>query len=58
MKCLPLNLLDALRAFEASPVLKEAFGAFGPAYVKLKMQDWNDYARHLTVWERETTLDC
>ena len=58
VKCLPLNLLDALRAFEASPVLKEAFGAFGPAYVKLKMQDWNDYARHLTVWERETTLDC
>ncbi len=58
VKCLPLNLLDALRAFEASPVLKEAFGAFGPAYVKLKMQDWNDYARHLTAWERETTLDC
>ena len=58
VKKLPLNLLDALRAFEASPVVAEAFGAFVPAYAKLKHQDWEDYARHLTAWERDTTLDC
>ena len=58
VKRLPLNLLDAVRAFEASQVMRESFGAFVPAYVKLKTQDWNDYARHLTAWERDTTLDC
>ena len=58
-KRLPLNLLDALRAFEASPTLREALGsAFVGSYAKLKHADWNDYARHLTEWERQTTLDC
>jgi glutamine synthetase len=56
---LPLNLLDALRAFAADTRLREALGVdFADAYVKLKTQDWNAYARHLTAWERETTLDC
>ena len=58
VKRLPLNLLDALRALEASPVLSEALGAFVPSYVKLKTQEWESYARHLTQWERDTTLDC
>ena len=58
VKRLPLNLLDALRAFEASQVMRESFGAFVPSYLKLKTQDWNDYARQLTQWERDTTLDC
>jgi glutamine synthetase type III len=58
-KKLPLNLLDALRALEQSAVLKEALGASAvSSYVKLKYGDWNAYARHLTDWERETTLDC
>lgn len=57
-KKLPLNLLDALRAFEASEVLGQRLGAFGPAYRKLKGDEWNSYARHLTQWERDNTLDC
>ncbi len=58
-KLLPLNLLDALRAFEKSPILADAFGAeFVTAYSKLKHQEWNAYARHLTQWERDNTLDC
>ena len=28
------------------------------AYLKLKHEEWNAYARHLTSWERENTLDC
>ena len=37
VKKLPLNLLDALRAFEKSTIFKEAFGAeFMTAYAKLK----------------------
>ena len=58
VKTLPLNLLDALRALDASEVLKPALGAFLPAYIKLKTEEWNAYARHLTQWERDTTLDC
>jgi glutamine synthetase len=55
---LPLNLLDALRAFEASATLRDALGsAFVDAYLKLRMAEWNDYMRHLTDWERERTLD-
>ena len=59
VKRLPLNLLDALRAFEASAVLGDALGKdFVAAYLKLKHAEWNSYARHLTTWERQTTLDC
>jgi len=56
---LPLNLLDALRAFDQSTVLREGLGdEFSSAYLKLRYDDWNRYSRHLTEWERETTLDC
>ena len=56
---LPLNLLDALRALEKSAVLKKALGEnFTASYLKLKHADWNNYSRHLTDWERQTTLDC
>ena len=58
VKKLPLNLLDALRALEGSIVLKERLGAFVPAYVKLKHEEWNTYSGQLTPWEREATLDC
>jgi glutamine synthetase len=58
VKKLPLNLLDALRALEASTVLGEGLGDLAPAYLKLKHGEWNDYARHLTQWERDNTLDC
>jgi glutamine synthetase len=58
VKRLPLNLLDALRALEGSTLLTDSLGAFVPAYLKLKHQEWNDYSRHLTAWERDTTLDC
>jgi glutamine synthetase len=58
-KRLPLNLLDALRAFESSTLLKQALGdSFVSAYAKLKHAEWNEYAGHLTQWERQATLDC
>ncbi|ABD05845.1 L-glutamine synthetase [Rhodopseudomonas palustris HaA2] len=57
-KRLPLNLLDALRALEASELLKGSLGEFVPAYLKLKHQEWNEFSRHLTDWERDMTLDC
>jgi glutamine synthetase len=58
-KKLPLNLMDALRSFEGDTYLTEALGGeFSAAYVKLKTNEWNSYCRHLTQWERDTTLDC
>jgi glutamate---methylamine ligase len=55
---LPLNLLDALRAFEGSTMLREALSeSFVGSYAKLRMQQWHDYMRHLSEWEREHTLD-
>ncbi len=56
---LPLNLLDALRFFQRSALMRQALGDdFVTAYGKLKRAEWDDYARHLTQWERDTTLDC
>lgn len=58
-KKLPLCLLDAIRAFERNKTLRSALGeGFCKAYIKLKTAEWNDYARHLTDWERRHTLDC
>jgi len=55
---LPLNLLDALRAFEQDDVLKSALGSeFSDAYLKLKHDEWNSYCGHFTAWERQNTLD-
>jgi len=58
VKRLPLNLLDALRALQASKLLNESLGEYVPAYLKLKRQEWDDFSRHLTDWERDATLDC
>ena len=58
VKRLPLNMLDAIRALERSEVLRQAFGSFVPSYLKLKTEEWNDYSRQLTQWERDNTLDC
>ncbi len=55
---LPLNLLDALRAFDKDKSLKTMLGDdFSAAYLKLKHQEWNSYASHFTEWERQNTLD-
>jgi glutamine synthetase len=59
MRRLPLNLLDAIRAAEASTMLRETLGApLVDAYARLKRQEWDGYMHHLSAWERETTLDC
>ena len=56
---LPANLLDALRLFEKSEVLREQLGSeLVDSYTKLKMTQWDEYTSHLSDWERKTTLDC
>ena len=59
VKKLPLNLLDAIRDFDKSKIIREGFGDnLVNSYVKLKNQDWATFNKHLSSWERETTLDC
>lgn len=55
---LPLNLLDALRAYEEDEGLQQVLGTeFSAAYLKLKHQEWNTYCAQFTAWEHDTTLD-
>ncbi|MCK5362015.1 MAG: type III glutamate--ammonia ligase [Gammaproteobacteria bacterium] len=55
---LPLNMLDAVRLFDKSKVLREAFGdELVSSYVKLKLEDWRNYATTISQWERDHTLD-
>ena len=59
VKKLPLNLLDAIRDFDKSKIIRAGFGdELVNSYVKLKNQDWSTFNKHLSSWERETTLDC
>ncbi len=56
---LPLNLLDAVRLTAKSKVLRDALGAeFVDSYVKLKLEEWQSYTRHLSQWEYQRSLDC
>jgi glutamine synthetase type III len=55
---LPLNMLDALRLYDEDEGLKAAMGEeFSAAYLKMKMQEWNDFCGHFSDWEKANTLD-
>jgi glutamine synthetase len=55
---LPLNMLDALRAYDADAELKQAMGTeFSAAYLKMKHLEWHDFCAHFSEWERSNTLD-
>ena len=55
---LPLNMLDALRAYDKDKDLKAAMGdEFSTAFLNLKRQEWNSYVSHFTQWEKDNTLD-
>ena len=57
-KRLPLYLLDAIRLTDKSKMLRYSFGdQMVSSYVKLKQQEWDAYAQHITEWERDNALD-
>ena len=59
LRRLPANLLDAVRLFEKSKVLRSGLGdALVDSYSKLKYQDWRSYSSAISQWERDHTLDC
>ena len=56
---LPSNLLDAIRLFEKSKILRAGLGdGLVDSYAKLKHQDWRSYSASISQWERDHTLDC
>ncbi|MEL7390199.1 MAG: type III glutamate--ammonia ligase, partial [Pseudomonadota bacterium] len=55
---LPLNMLDAIRAFDRDKLLKSAMGdEFSAAFIKLKTAEWNSFTAHFSQWEKDNTLD-
>ena len=59
IKRLPLNMLDAVRLFGKSKILRAGFGdELVDSYVKLKLVEWKSYSSTLSQWERDHTLDC
>jgi glutamine synthetase len=59
LRRLPGNLLDAVRLFEQSKVMRDSLGAaFVDSYSKLKHREWKSYASHISQWERDHTLDA
>ncbi|GHF48045.1 type III glutamate--ammonia ligase [Seohaeicola zhoushanensis] len=55
---LPLNLLDAIRNFDADAELKAMMGTgFAASYIKMKRQEWMSYVSHFSQWEKDNTLD-
>lgn len=55
---LPLNMLDALRAYDEDEELKKAMGdEFSAAFLKLKRQEWTAFCSHFSQWEKDNTLD-
>eukprot|EP00118_Oscarella_pearsei_P007198 m.34395 g.34395 ORF g.34395 m.34395 type:complete len:439 (+) comp31972_c0_seq1:127-1443(+) len=56
---LPLNLLDAVRELKKNEKLYEALGKeCMDSFVYFKENEWVEYMRHLTEWEKIHTLDC
>jgi glutamine synthetase len=55
---LPTSLGDALDAFAADTVLRQALGeAFCQAYERLRRRQWEEHRSEVTPWERRTGLD-
>lgn len=56
---LPGSLVEALNHLDQNTLFRSRLGdPFVNAYLKLKRQQWQEYNRQITPWERETTLDC
>ncbi|EIE52072.1 glutamine synthetase [Salipiger aestuarii] len=55
---LPLNMLDAIRAFDEDTELKAMLGGdFAQAFITLKRREWDRFVSHFSAWERANTLD-
>ncbi len=54
---LPTSLSEAIDAFESSAVMRAALGEdFAAYYVRVKREEWHQYHRHVSQWERDHFL--
>ncbi len=55
---LPQNLNEAIDAFAADAVLRNAIGEnLAQEFIKLKRMEWVEYSRHVSAWETERYLE-
>jgi glutamine synthetase len=54
---LPRTLQEAINAFDADPLGREALGPeLAQVYVELKRAEWDDYLGHVSDWDRDRYL--
>ena len=57
VKTLPRTLLEAVEAFDADPLMEQAFGPeLKRSYVELKSTEWWDYHNSISPWEIDRYL--
>jgi glutamine synthetase len=55
---LPQNLNEAIDAFAADPVLRDAVGEnLSNEFIRLKRMEWVEYSRHVSAWETNRYLE-
>ncbi|MEO8858637.1 MAG: type III glutamate--ammonia ligase [Burkholderiaceae bacterium] len=55
---LPQNLNEAIDAFAADAVLREALGEnLAQEFIRLKRMEWIEYSRHVSAWETKRYLE-
>jgi glutamine synthetase len=55
---LPQNLLEAVTALEADPVIQAGLGTdLAREFIRLKRMEWTEYARHVSDWESKRYLE-
>jgi glutamine synthetase len=58
VKLLPQNLLEAVEALEADPVIQAGLGeGLAREFIRLKRMEWTEYARHVSDWESRRYLE-
>jgi glutamine synthetase len=58
IQLLPQNLLEAVEALEADPVIQAGLGPdLAREFIRLKRMEWTEYARHVSDWESRRYLE-
>jgi glutamine synthetase len=58
IRLLPQNLLEAIEALEADPVIQAGLGQdLAREFLRIKRMEWTEYARHVSDWESRRYLE-
>jgi glutamine synthetase len=58
IRLLPQNLLEAVDALAADPVVQAGIGPdLAREFIRLKRMEWTEYARHVSDWESRRYLE-